>query len=145
MNNQHLVMTDPKIQSKEVAKPIKNRRRAPIQVTLGNAYIKATYNNTMITFTDQRGDVLTTISAGHAGFSGPKKSTPYAAGIIVRRAVEKVREYGLKEIHVFVKGIGSGREAAIRAIHANGINVLSVKDTTPLPHNGPRPKKPRRV
>ena len=84
-------------------------------------------------------------SAGVKGFEGPKKSTPYAAGIIVKDAVDKAEVYGLKEVNVFVKGIGSGREAAIRALNACGLSVLSVKDMTPIPHNGCRAKKPRRV
>lgn len=111
----------------------------------GRAYVKATYNNTIITFTDQVGDVISWSSAGAVGFRGPKKSTPYAAQAIVRDAAFKAKENGLKEVRVFVRGVGSGREAAIRAINANGINVLSIKDITPIPHNGCRPKKPRRV
>ena len=99
----------------------------------------------MITFTDANGGALAQCSAGQVGFRGPKKSTPYAAGVIVAKAAEKVRPYGLKEVNVFVKGVGGGREAAIRALNTNGINVLSIKDITPIPHNGPRPKKPRRV
>lgn len=114
-------------------------------ITAGNAYVKATYNNTIITFTDQRGNVLGWSSAGQAGFRGPKKSTPYAAHAIVKKAIDKIRDYGLREVNVFVKGIGSGRESAIRAINANGINVLSIKDITPIPHNGCRPRRPRRV
>lgn len=114
-------------------------------VTSGKAYVKASYNNTLITFTDLSGDVLSWSSAGHVGFSGPKKSTPFASQSIVRDAATKAKERGLKEVRVFVKGVGSGREAAIRAINANGINVLSIKDITPIPHNGCRPKKPRRV
>ena len=114
-------------------------------VTSGKAYVKASYNNTLITFTDLSGDVLSWSSAGHVGFSGPKKSTPFASQSIVRDAATKAKERGLKEVRVFVKGVGSGREAAIRAINANGINILSIKDITPIPHNGCRPKKPRRV
>ena len=114
-------------------------------VTIGNIYINASYNNTIITFTDQKGDVISSSSAGQAGFSGPKKATPYAAGIIVRRAAEKAKERGLRDVNIFVSGIGSGREASIRAINANGFNVLTVKDITPIPHNGCRSKKPRRV
>lgn len=115
------------------------------QVVSGRAYIKATYNNTIITFTDHRGDVLGWSSAGQLGFTGPKKATPYAAQAIVRKAAEKVRDYGLKEVKVFVKGIGSGREAAIRALNSSGFVVSIIKDITPLPHNGCRPRKPRRV
>lgn len=114
-------------------------------VSSGRAYVKATYNNTIVTFTDQNGDVISWSTAGHVGFSGPKKSTPFAAQSIVRDASTKAKERGLKEVRVFVKGVGSGREAAIRAINANGINVLSIKDITPIPHNGCRAKKPRRV
>jgi len=123
------------------AKKKKNIRQTPV----GRAYIKATYNNTMVTFTDNAGDVIAWSSAGTVGFRGPKKSTPFAAQAIVRDAVAKAKDYGLKEVRVFVRGIGSGREAAIRAINANGINVSSIKDITPIPHNGCRAKKPRRV
>jgi|SRR3989338_1737810 len=115
------------------------------QVPSGRVYIHATYNNTIVSFTDVQGNVLAQSSAGQAGFRGPKKSTPYAAGTIVRRAADKVHAYGLREVNVFVKGFGSGREAAIRAINANGITILSIKDVTPLPHNGCRPKKTRRI
>lgn len=114
-------------------------------VTQGQAHILATYNNTIITLTDQQGNVLAWASAGHVGFRGPKKSTPYAATQIVRSAIEKVKDMGLTNVDVFVRGVGSGREAAIRALHANGLNVLSIKDRTPIPHNGPRPRKVRRV
>jgi small subunit ribosomal protein S11 len=114
-------------------------------VTQGQAHILATYNNTIITLTDQQGNVLAWASAGHVGFRGPKKSTPYAATQIVRSAIEKVKDMGLANVDVFVRGVGSGREAAIRALHANGLNVLSIKDRTPVPHNGPRPRKVRRV
>ena len=134
-----------KKEDKEVKPGIKSKKKIKRQVATGRAYIKATYNNTILTFTDGGGDALVQCSAGQVGFRGPKKSTPYAAGIIVSKAAEKVRPYGLKEVNVFVKGVGGGREAAIRALNANGINVLSIKDITPIPHNGCRPKKPRRV
>ncbi|MFA6215088.1 MAG: 30S ribosomal protein S11 [Patescibacteria group bacterium] len=120
----------------------KNTKR---QVASGRTYVKATYNNTVVTFTDLNGNTLVQYSAGQAGFKGPKKSTPYAATIIIERAAEKLKAYGLKEVSVFVKGVGGGREAAIRALNANGINVTSIKDITPIPHNGCRSKKPRRV
>ena len=124
---------------------IKKKTKVRRQVLSGNAYIQATYNNTIISFTDLSGNALTQSSAGQAGFRGPKKSTPYAAGVIVKQAAERVKPWGLKEVNVFVKGVGSGREAAIRALNANGINVLGIKDITPIPHNGVRPPKPRRV
>ena len=115
------------------------------QVASGRAYVKSTYNNTIVTFTDQNGNVLSWSSAGQCGFKGPKKSTPYAASIIVKDAYEKAKKYGLKEVSVFVRGIGGGREAAIRALNANGIIVNNIKDITPIPHNGCRPPRPRRV
>lgn len=111
----------------------------------GRAYVQATYNNTIVTLTDDRGNVISWSTAGKVGFKGPKKSTPFAASIITRDAVEKAKNFGLKDVDVFVKGVGAGREAAVRALHANGLEVLSIKDITPIPHNGCRPPKPRRV
>ncbi|MFH1773222.1 MAG: 30S ribosomal protein S11 [Patescibacteria group bacterium] len=109
------------------------------------AYIKATYNNTMVTLTDLNGNVLSWASAGMAGFKGPKKSTSYAAQIIVRIAIEKAKKYGLTEVSAMISGVGTGRESAIRALNVNGLVVTSIKDITPIPHNGCRPKKPRRI
>lgn len=127
--------------------PAAKRRRShkKRQVVRGQAHVLATYNNTIITLTDQTGNALVNCSSGQLGFKGPKKATPYAAGIVVRTACERVRDYGLKDIEVFVKGVGVGREAAIRALYANGLNLLSIKDITPVPHNGCRPRRPRRV
>jgi len=115
------------------------------RTTKGRAYIKSTYNNTIITLTNPSGDVITWASSGSVGFKGPKKSTPYAASKVVEILTERVRKSGLKELEIFVKGIGSGRESSIRALAASGFEILSIKDVTPLPHNGPRPKKARRV
>jgi small subunit ribosomal protein S11 len=124
----------------------KKKRKTAKVVRVGRAYIQATYNNTMITLTDPNGDVISWASAGLAGFKGAKKATPYAAQIITKIASQKAKEeYGLQEVSVFVSGVGTGREAAIRALNANGLEVSSIKDTTPVPHNGCRPKKPRRV
>lgn len=130
-----------------MVKSIKTKKKKKIIKTIphGRAYIKATYNNTIVTLTDPTGNVLAWSSAGKCGFRGPKKATPYAASIIVRDAVDKVKVYGLKEVQVFVKGIGMGREAAVRSLYSNGINVLSIKDVTAVPHNGCRPRKVRRV
>jgi small subunit ribosomal protein S11 len=130
---------------KSKAAPRAKRKKSVRQVSHGRAYVQATYNNTIITLTDANGNVLGWSSAGKVGFSGPKKATPYAASVIVKDVVEKTREFGLRDVNVFVKGIGSGRESAVRALNANGINVLSIKDVTPIPHNGCRPPKPRRV
>jgi small subunit ribosomal protein S11 len=124
----------------------KKKKKVARVVKSGRAYIQATYNNTMITLADNNGDVIAWASAGLAGFKGAKKATPYAAQIITKIATQKAREeYGLEEVCVFVSGVGTGREAAIRALNANGLNVTAIKDTTPVPHNGCRPKKPRRV
>ncbi|MBT7553397.1 30S ribosomal protein S11 [bacterium] len=126
-------------------KTIGRKKKLKKKVSRGQAHIQATYNNTIISLTDANGNVLAWSSAGINGFKGPKKATPYAAGIIVKNAVEKAKEYGLQEVDVFVKGVGAGREAAVRSLHANGVTVASIKDVTPIPHNGCRPKKVRRV
>ena len=123
------------------AKAVKPKRQVP----RGCAYVQATYNNTIVTVTDLNGDALAWSSAGHMGFSGPKKATPYAAAQIVREISQKVQPYGVRELFVFVKGLGSGRESAIRAFNASGFQILGIKDITPIPHNGPRAPKPRRV
>jgi small subunit ribosomal protein S11 len=124
----------------------KKKKKENIRIKSGNAYISATYNNTIISLTDRNGNVISWASAGMAGFKGAKKATPYAAQIITKIAVLKAREeYGLEEVKVFVSGVGTGREAAIRALNANGLEIASIKDTTGVPHNGCRPKKPRRV
>ncbi len=121
------------------------KKKAVRQVPRGNAYIQASYNNTIISITDPNGNVLGWASAGGNGFKGPKKATPYAASIVVKTLVDKIVDYGVKEVNVYVKGIGGGRESAIRALHTNGLNVLNITDTTPIPHNGCRPPKRRRV
>lgn len=123
----------------------KKKKRRKKQVSKGRVYVQATYNNTIVTFTDQHGNALAQSSAGACGFKGPKKSTPYAAGVIVKTVAEKVRDMGLKDVEVFIKGIGSGREGAVRALNAQGFNMTTIRDITPIPHNGPRAKKPRRV
>jgi small subunit ribosomal protein S11 len=124
----------------------KKKKRVAKVVKSGKAYITATYNNTIISLTDAQGDVISWASAGMAGFKGAKKATPYAAQIITKIAAQKAKEeFGLEEVKAFVSGVGTGREAAIRALNANGLNVTAIKDITPIPHNGCRPKKPRRV
>jgi small subunit ribosomal protein S11 len=136
-------------ESEKQAQPIKtavvSKKKKKKFVTNGRAYIQATYNNTIVTITDADGNVLTWSSAGRCGFKGPKKATPFAASIIVKDVADKGKAMGLKSVDVFVKGVGSGREGAIRALNANNINVLSIKDITPIPHNGCRPPKVRRV
>ena len=114
-------------------------------VEKGKVFIQATYNNTLVTISDSHGNVLAWSSSGSLGFKGPKKATPYAASKIVETLAEKMKKIGLKEVDVFVKGIGSGREAAVRALAAHGFLINSIKDETPIPHNGCRPRKVRRV
>lgn len=111
----------------------------------GRIYVKSTYNNTMITITDTSGSILAWASAGSVGFKGPKKATPYAASRVVDALMEKIHRIGLREVDVFVKGVGSGRESAVRALAAQGLEISSIKDMTPVPHNGCRPPKVRRV
>ena len=121
------------------------KRRARRNVTAAVAYIKATFNNTTVTITDTRGDTLCWASAGTCGFKGSRKSTPFAGQCAAQQAAEKASKFGVKEIDVRVNGPGSGRESAITALEAAGLNVKSIEDTTPIPHNGCRPKKKRRV
>jgi small subunit ribosomal protein S11 len=123
----------------------RTKKKTIRQVSQGCAYIQATFNNTIITLTDLNGNTLGWSSAGNCGFKGPKKSTPYAASIVVKTAADRVKETGLREVNVLVSGVGTGRDSAIRALNANGFQVLSIKDLTPLPHNGCRQPKPRRV
>ena len=111
----------------------------------GKVFIQATFNNTIVTVTDLNGNAISWASAGGLGFKGAKKSTPYAAQTTAETAAKKALEYGLREVHVFVKGPGVGRESAIRSLGALGITVKSIKDITPIPHNGCRPRKSRRV
>lgn len=124
----------------------KRKKKESVRFKSGNAYISATYNNTIISLADKNGNIISWASAGMAGFKGAKKATPYAAQIITKIAALKAKEeFGLEEVNVFVSGVGTGREAAIRALNANGLEILTIKDTTAVPHNGCRPKKPRRV
>lgn len=128
------------------AKGKKRKKKVARKVPVGKAFINSTYNNTIVTLTDTEGNVLSWASAGIAGFKGAKKATPYAAQIIAKIAIIKAKEdYGLSEVSAFVKGVGTGRESAVRALNANGLNVTYIKDVTPMPHNGCRPRKPRRV
>lgn len=115
------------------------------KVDVGRLYIESTYNNTKIILTDSKGNVLATSSSGAIGFKGAKKGTPFAAAKVGEIIGAKAGAMGMKEVAVIVKGVGSGRESGIRTFIAKGINISSIKDITPVPHNGPKPKKPRRV
>ena len=127
------------------ARQAKARRRERKVVPRGMAFVQSTFNNTVVTLTDPQGNVLSWGSAGATGFKGSRKSTPYAAQVTSEGAARRAMEHGLRQVDVFVKGPGSGRESAIRALQAAGIQVLTIRDVTPIPHNGARPPKRRRV
>ena len=121
------------------------RRKERKNVTYGVAHIKSSFNNTIISITDQEGNVLAWASAGNVGFKGSRKSTPFAAQMAAESAARRAQEHGMRKVDVFVKGPGSGRETAIRSLQATGLEVGSIQDVTPTPHNGCRPPKRRRV
>jgi len=128
----------PKAASKASSKKIRNLEK-------GRAYINATYNNTVVSVTDLKGNVLAWATSGSLGFSGPKKATPFAASKIVAVIAEKLKTMGVTELEIFVKGIGGGRDSAIRSLANQGFQLTALHDVTPMPHNGPRPVKTRRV
>ena len=128
-----------------VKKVVRTKRKVSKNVEAGVAHIRSTFNNTIVTIADMSGAVLSWASAGGMGFRGSRKSTPFAAQMAAEQAAKAAMEHGLKRIEVFVKGPGAGREAAIRALQAAGLEVDSIKDVTPIPHNGCRPPKRRRV
>jgi small subunit ribosomal protein S11 len=129
------------------ARRVKGRQTKKVMknIPYGQAHIYATFNNSIVTMTDQSGNVISWASAGTSGFKGSRKSTPYAARLAAQNAAENAQTHGMKEVDVFVKGPGPGRESAIRAIQASGLKVRSITDVTPVPHNGVRPPKKRRV
>ncbi len=123
----------------------RTRKKERRQVSYGQAHIKSSFNNTMVTITDQTGNVLSWASSGNVGYKGSRKSTPFAAQLAAEQAARRAAEYGVRKVDVYVKGPGSGRETAIRSLQANGLEVAAIKDVTPIPHNGCRPPKRRRV
>ena len=139
-------------QEKQEEAPVKAKKRKSgkkrkkiLTSTSGVAHIQASFNNTIITITDKQGNTISWSAPGSVGFSGSKKSTPFAAQIAASTAAKKAKDMGLREIDVYVKGPGSGRESAIRALQAAGLNIKLIRDVTPIPHNGCRPPKKRRV
>ena len=126
-------------------KVVRNKKKVSKNIINGVAHIRSTFNNTIVTISDTEGTVLSWASAGELGFRGSRKSTPFAAQMAAETATKAAMEHGLKNVEVFVKGPGAGREAAIRALQAAGLEVNSIKDVTPIPHNGCRPPKRRRV
>ena len=127
-----------------MAAPVKTRKSKK-NVASGLAFIQATFNNTIVTITDAQGNVLSWSSAGSKGFKGSRKSTPFAAQVAAQDAAEKAGEYGLRSVGVLIKGPGAGREAAVRSLQSAGFRILFIRDITPIPHNGCRPPKKRRV
>ena len=126
-------------------KAVRTRRRERKNIAVGHAHVLATFNNTIVSLTDTDGNVLAWGSAGGQGFKGSRKSTPFAAQVTAEAAARKAMEHGLKQIEIYVKGPGAGREAAIRSLQASGLDVTAISDITPIPHNGCRPPKRRRV
>jgi small subunit ribosomal protein S11 len=126
-------------------KNVRTRRRERKNIAIGQAHVLATFNNTIVSLTDPDGNVIAWGSAGAQGFKGSRKSTPFAAQVTAEAAARKAMEHGLKSIEIFVKGPGAGREAAIRSLQASGLDVSAISDVTPIPHNGCRPPKRRRV
>lgn len=126
-------------------KKIRTRKREKKNISTGIVHIQSTFNNTIVTITDPAGNVIAWSSAGVQGFKGSRKSTPFAAQLAAEDAAKKAMEHGMKNVEVYVKGPGSGRESALRSLQAAGFNVLMIKDVTPIPHNGCRPPKRRRV
>lgn len=123
----------------------KKQKKITKVVSSGKVFISASFNNTIVSITDMTGNVISWATAGSSGFKGTKKSTPFASGSATKIALDKGIEMGLKEVEIYVRGVGTGRDAAVRAIASSGLSITKIKDTTPIPHNGPRPKKPRRV
>jgi len=128
-----------------MAKPTRTKKKVKKSVSDGVAHIYASFNNTIVTITDRQGNALAWATAGGSGFRGSRKSTPFAAQVAAERAGEKAKEYGVRNLDVNVKGPGPGRESAVRALNAAGFKVTSIQDVTPIPHNGCRPPKKRRV
>ena len=134
-----------KAEKKVLKSSYSKKKKTKKNILNGTAYVQSTFNNTIISIADTNGNVISWASAGQKGFKGSRKSTPYAAQVAADAAASKALEYGMKTLNVEIKGPGSGRETALRALQAKGFKILSIKDTTPMPHNGTRPPKKRRV
>ena len=150
MSNEKKTKSDQKDQTTEKSKPIKKssyskKKKVKKNILNGVAYVQSTFNNTIVSIADTSGNIISWASAGQKGFKGSRKSTPYAAQVAADAAAAKALEVGMRTLSVEVKGPGSGRETALRALQARGFKIISIKDTTPMPHNGSRPPKKRRV
>lgn len=139
------VASEEQVAAATPAEEKKKKKKLKRQVLRGQAHIKCTYNNTLVAISDLSGAMLGWSSSGLLGFKGAKKATPYAATQVVSDVAEKVKKYGIQELEVYVKGVGSGRESSIRSLANKGFDLVAIKDMTPIPHNGCRPRKPRRV
>ena len=143
MEKKRVINQDSEASASEQNKPaVKGPKQ---RISLGTLHVQATYNNTKLLFTNSEGGAVASSSSGALGFSGAKKGTPFAAAKVGELIGERVNQLGVKDAHVVVRGVGAGRESSIRAFASKGINILSIRDETPIPHNGPKPKKPRRV
>jgi len=142
---EELIKEGTKIQEGEKPSELVSATKSGRRFIKGKFFIQVSYNNTSIAAADEKGNILAWSSAGSLGFKGPKKATPYAASKVAETVLEKIKKIDFGEIEIFVKGIGSGRESAVRSLVSHGLNIVLIKDTTPAPHNGPRPKKVRRV
>ena len=145
MNKNTEKKKEEKKEEKIVKPKVKKKVKVKKNITSGIAFVKSTFNNTIVSIADENGNVIAWSSAGSKGFKGSRKSTPYAAQVAADNAGEKAYEQGLRTLSVQVKGPGSGRETALRALQSRGFKIISIKDTTPMPHNGSRPPKKRRV
>ena len=150
MNKENKIKEDPKKDNTEKTKTVKKssyskKKKTKKNILNGIAYVQSTFNNTIVTIADTSGNVISWSSSGQKGFKGSRKSTPYAAQVAADSAATKALEVGMKNLNVEIKGPGSGRETALRALQARGFKIISIKDTTPMPHNGARPPKKRRV
>ena len=148
MNKKNTKPENKEVVEKENPKKVsqfKKKKKVKRNISSGIAFVNSTFNNTIISIADTNGNVVSWASAGQKGFKGSRKSTPYAAQVAADEAASKALEFGMKNLNVEIKGPGSGRETALRALQARGFKILSIKDTTPIPHNGTRPPKKRRV
>lgn len=144
MGKKRIIEKEEGAEGKSEAQPAP-KQSGKVRITSAILFVQSTYNNTKVSVADQKGNVLLWSSSGSIGFKGAKKGTPFAAAKVAELLADKSIDMGIKEVDVVIKGVGSGRESAVRAFASKGIAISSIKDSTPVPHNGPRPKKPRRV
>ncbi|TSC82081.1 MAG: small subunit ribosomal protein S11 [Parcubacteria group bacterium Gr01-1014_20] len=150
MGKKKVVQSSEKVVTKEISGAEAPLSKAPStkkskRIDHGRIYIKASYNNTLVSVTDANGNLITWMSAGSMGFSGPKKATPFASSKVIGALAEQLKATGPSDIDVIVRGVGGGRDSALRSLVNHGFNITSIRDVTPIPHNGPKAKKPRRV